>query len=302
MPLDSIAPVRNLPRGGAAVRGAGQRAPCRAATPTAALAVLALLAAAPLARAPRRPAAVLALLLAEAAAASALGLRAEQIWPLYPATTLLIAAVAAARTPRTGCAAALTALAVQETVLQVDLFRDGGRSRVFAPGFLGLTACLALLVLMAWSAGAYVRQRRAYGEALRAHAAAQAVTAERLRIARELHDMAAHSIGVVAIQAGAARRILDSEPERARDALSTIESTSRDTLRGLRSMLGLLRRMDPQPPPVAATHHSRDLPTSTVWSRRRRTPGSTWRYTAGAYPAHCPRPSTGPRSGSSRSR
>ncbi|MGW8366137.1 sensor histidine kinase [Streptomyces wedmorensis] len=217
----------------------------------ASLAGVALVAAAPLAWARRRPAAVLAFLLAEAAAASALGMRAEQIWPLYPATALLVTAVAAARTPRTGCAAALATLAVQETVLQVDLFRDGGRPRVFAPGFLGLTACLALLVLLAWSAGVYVRQRRAYGEALRAHSTAQALTAERLRIARELHDMVAHSIGVVAIQAGAARRVLDTEPERARDALAAIETTGRDTLRGLRSMLDLLRRTDPGPAPMA---------------------------------------------------
>ncbi|MCX4546463.1 histidine kinase [Streptomyces sp. NBC_01565] len=215
------------------------------------LAVLALLAAAPLTWAPRWPAIVLVFLLAEAAAASGLGIRAEQIWPLYPATTLLVAVIAAARTARTGCVAALATLAVQETVLQLDLFRDGGAPRVFAAGFIGLTACLALLVLLAWSAGAYVRQRRAYGEALRAHAAAQAVTAERLRIARELHDMVAHSIGVVAIQAGAAQRVLDSEPERVREALTAIETTGRDTLRGLRSMLDLLRRTDAQTSPGA---------------------------------------------------
>ncbi|MFE7394892.1 sensor histidine kinase [Streptomyces sp. NPDC057582] len=211
------------------------------------LAAAALVVAAPLAWARRWPVAVLGNLLAEAVAASALGLGAQQTWPLLPATVLLVAAVAAARPARTALVAALAALAVQETVLQVDLHRDGGWSRVLAPGFLGLTACLALLVLLAWPTGMYVRQRRAYGQALRAHAAAQAVTAERLRIARELHDMVAHGIGVVAIQAGAARRVLDSEPKQAWDALTAIETTGRETLRGLRAMLDVLRRTDPEP-------------------------------------------------------
>ncbi|WP_405922353.1 sensor histidine kinase [Streptomyces sp. NBC_00122] len=213
----------------------------------AVLAAASLVVAAPLAWARRWPVAVLGTLLVEAVTASALRLRAEQTWPLLAATVLLVAAVAAARPARTALVAALAALAVQETVLQVDFHRDGGWSRVLAPGFLGLTACLALLVLLAWPAGTYVHQRRAYDEALRAHAAEQAVTAERLRIARELHDMVAHGIGVVSIQAGAARRVLDSEPEQARDALTAIESTGRETLRGLRTMLDILRRTDQEP-------------------------------------------------------
>ncbi|WP_412077478.1 sensor histidine kinase [Streptomyces xanthophaeus] len=211
------------------------------------LAAATVVMAAPLAAARSRPSAALALLLAEAAAASVLGLRAEQVWPLFAVTGLLLAAVAATRTPRAGLAAAFATVAVQETVLQVDLFRDGGWARVLAPGFLGLTACLALLALLAWLSGTYVRQRRAYGEALRAQAAAQAVTAERLRIARELHDMVAHSIGVIAIQAGAGSRVIDSEPELARGALTAIETTSRETLCGLRTMLDVLRRTEPKP-------------------------------------------------------
>ncbi|MFE6835356.1 sensor histidine kinase [Streptomyces sp. NPDC057705] len=217
----------------------------------AGLAAATVVMAAPLAVARRRPSAALALLLAEAVAAAVLGLRAEQIWPLFPVTGLLVVAVAATRTPRAGLAAASATVGVQETYLQVDLFREGGWARVLAPGFLGVTACLALLVLLAWLTGTYVRQRRAYGEVLRAHAAARAVTAERLRIARELHDMVAHSIGVIAIQAGAGRRVIDSEPEGARGALTVIETTSRETLRGLRTMLDVLRRTDPQPASAA---------------------------------------------------
>lgn len=77
----------------------------------------------------------------------------------------------------------------------------------------------------------------------------RAVTDERLRIARELHDMVAHSIGVIALQAGAARRVIDTQPERARDVPGEIEAAGRKTLSGLRRMLGALRSPEPALPP-----------------------------------------------------
>ncbi|KQV17121.1 sensor histidine kinase [Kitasatospora sp. Root107] len=214
-----------------------------------ALALLTFAMAAPLAWARRQPRLVLAVLLIQVAGAPVLGLRAEQIWPLLPAGHLLVGLVAATWTPRATLAAAGGTLAVQETVLQLGLFRDGGWARVLAPGYLGLTACLALAVLFAWLTGTSVRQRREYGEALRAQTSAQAVTAERLRIARELHDMVAHSIGVIAIQAGAGSRVIGSDPELAHSSLQAIEATSRDTLRGLRQLLDLLRQADPEREP-----------------------------------------------------
>jgi signal transduction histidine kinase len=93
-------------------------------------------------------------------------------------------------------------------------------------------------------AGSLIRQRREHAVALRAQAVSDAVTAERLRIARELHDMVAHSIGIVALQAGAARRVIETQPARARDALGEVENASRETLSGLRRMLGALRQAD----------------------------------------------------------
>jgi signal transduction histidine kinase len=103
---------------------------------------------------------------------------------------------------------------------------------------------LVLVNTVAWAFGLLLRQRRAYGARLRTQAAEQAVTEERLRIARELHDMVAHSIGIIAIQAGAARRCIRTQPEGAQNSLSVIETTSRETLAGLRRMLGALRRAD----------------------------------------------------------
>lgn len=64
--------------------------------------------------------------------------------------------------------------------------------------------------------------------------------------------MIAHSIGVIAIQAGVGRRVIDTQPDEARNALATIEDTSRETLAGLRRTLGALRRTEPGPGAEAA--------------------------------------------------
>jgi signal transduction histidine kinase len=119
------------------------------------------------------------------------------------------------------------------------------------------TWVLPLTVVVAWMVGSSIRQRHDYGAALRAQAAASAVTAERLEIARELHDMVAHSIGIIAIQSGAGSRVIDTQPEQARSALAAIETTSRDALAGLRRMLVALR--DPAADAVDRSLGLRDL-------------------------------------------
>jgi signal transduction histidine kinase len=111
---------------------------------------------------------------------------------------------------------------------------------------------VALVTIIAWLIGHSIRQAQARAELLRAQAAAQTVMAERLRIARELHDIVAHSIGIIAIQAGAGRRVFDARPAEARDALAAIEATSRETLSGLRRMMTGLRRAEPGPGPGQA--------------------------------------------------
>src|SRR5262249_47000113 len=87
-----------------------------------------------------------------------------------------------------------------------------------------------LAVTTAWMIGNTIRERRQYAEELRVQAEARAVTAERLRIAREVHDLVAHSISVIAIQAGMGSRVMDTQPTEARKALDTIEMASRETL------------------------------------------------------------------------
>jgi signal transduction histidine kinase len=121
-----------------------------------------------------------------------------------------------------------------------------------APHFGLELLVLAAVTVISWLIGNSIRQSRTHAEALRAQAEAQAATAERLRIARELHDMVAHSIGIIAIQAGAGRRVIGTQPAEAHNALAAIETTSRETLAGLRRMLGALRRADPGDEPGPA--------------------------------------------------
>jgi signal transduction histidine kinase len=85
-----------------------------------------------------------------------------------------------------------------------------------------------------WVLGASIRRRRD-------ELARQAVAAERLRIARELHDVVAHSMSVVAVQSGVAIHLLDADSEQARESLAVIASSSRRALDELRRLLQVLR-------------------------------------------------------------
>jgi signal transduction histidine kinase len=106
----------------------------------------------------------------------------------------------------------------------------------------------------AWLLGDYLRTRRAYVAQLEDRAARLererdqdrqlAADQERSRIARELHDVVAHDVSVIAIQAGAARTIQASQPQAAAQALALIETTARRTLVELSQLLGVLRKSD----------------------------------------------------------
>ncbi|MEV5570861.1 sensor histidine kinase [Spirillospora sp. NPDC052269] len=125
------------------------------------------------------------------------------------------------------------------------------------------------LFVTVWTVGFAVGQHRAYTEnLLRQQAARQAeqivrqaeraeaerhkarrqVTEERIRIARELHDVVAHSMSVITVQAGFGHLVIDDRPAEARTALGIIESTGRETLGEMRRLLGLLREDDPGGP------------------------------------------------------
>jgi signal transduction histidine kinase len=107
------------------------------------------------------------------------------------------------------------------------------------------------LVGVAWAAGNAFRRHGARERALEARAASLerereekvrlAAAEERARIARELHDVVAHSVSVMVVQVGGARGILDSEPETARETLFSVERAGRQALAEMRRMLGILR-------------------------------------------------------------
>ncbi|MEV4379204.1 sensor histidine kinase [Streptosporangium sp. NPDC049644] len=93
----------------------------------------------------------------------------------------------------------------------------------------------------AWIAGRVVRERRAHAMRSAEQLADRAVTEERLRIARELHDVVAHSMSLIAVKAGIANHVAAARPEEAADALRVIEATSRSALTEMRRLLGVLR-------------------------------------------------------------
>jgi signal transduction histidine kinase len=115
----------------------------------------------------------------------------------------------------------------------------------------------ALIVLGALVVGQALAESRARANARAAEAheaeAQRRLAEERLRIARELHDVVSHSISMINVQAGVAVHVMDERPEEARAALVAIKNVSRDALRDLRSILGLLRQTDDAEPrsPVA---------------------------------------------------
>jgi signal transduction histidine kinase len=119
-----------------------------------------------------------------------------------------------------------------------------------------------LLVLFGVAEMARARQERAIATAhSRAEEARRQASEERVRIARELHDVLAHNISLINVQAGTALHLMDNQPERARSALSAIKDVSKETLVELRAVLGLLRQVDEDVPraPAPSVSHLDDV-------------------------------------------
>ncbi|GHH71149.1 two-component sensor histidine kinase [Streptosporangium violaceochromogenes] len=186
----------------------------------------------------RRP---LAMLVLNGAAGVTLAALGHAAWPLLPATLVLVGTVAAHR----GLALSLCALAWGLACHAVSASLTGGA------GDWRAHLLTVVLTATAWVVGRSSRLRRAYLAELRDRAerverAREADTRaaraeERSRIARELHDVVAHHVSVMTVQASAARRVLASDPDGAGEALSAIEETGRAAMAEMRNLVGVLR-------------------------------------------------------------
>ncbi len=163
-------------------------------------------------------------------------------------------------------------------------------------GNIAITVFQAVPFALAWVLGDSIRTRRAYFAQLEERAArlekereAQskvAVAAERARIARELHDVVAHNVSVMVVQADGAAYVLDAAPDQAKNALETISSTGRQALAEMRRLLGVLRTGEHQEAgeyvPQPGCSRSR-ISSSSAGS-----PGCPWTSRSRAPRASCP--------------
>ncbi len=180
------------------------------------------------------------------------------LWTAAPVVTAYT--VATLRPTRAVVGAVLAAVgieAVGATVGASALVKD----QLGAPAGLGevgvvvealaLVASAVLINGVSAAVGSWVALRRAHDRDARARAAEgvehqatltrAAVAAERTRMARELHDVAAHHLTGLVVQAGAAERLVDGDPERAKESLRSVRAQGRETLDALRSIVGILR-------------------------------------------------------------
>jgi signal transduction histidine kinase len=160
---------------------------------------------------------------------------------VYPALWT-VALTVPRRQARLAAAATALAAAASELFLYGDTMFDGEP----------LYAAVTVFAAMWW--GESVRARRAYVAELRDRAeraertreeeARRRVDEERMRIARELHDVVSHTIGVISVQAGVAAHLLPRRPDKAADSLAAIRQASDEALGELHAMLGVLRERD----------------------------------------------------------
>lgn len=181
-----------------------------------------------------------------------LGIRAEAQF-CDVALLVILYTVAASDVPRRLSRLALGAGLLGSPLYFLRFGVDKGTSTVDS---LLFTLFMVVPFALAWVLGDSLRTRRAYyaqlierNQRLEKEREAQskvAVAAERARIARELHDVVAHNVSVMVVQADGAAYVMDVAPEQAKEALQTISGTGRQALAEMRRLLGVLRTGEPQ--------------------------------------------------------
>jgi signal transduction histidine kinase len=193
----------------------------------------------------RSPAVVLAVVMASNVLYFGLG------YPYGPAWLALIVAFWTAvtgGTRRVAWATAVVGLAAYFTLAALL-----GRAEPATPLSIAAHLGWLLLVLVAAEVATAGRQRRQAAERTRAEEARRRAGEERMRIARELHDVLAHNISLINVQAGVALHLMDEQPGQSRTALVAIKQASNDALGELRSVLDVLRQGDEAPPRAPAS-------------------------------------------------
>ncbi|MFD5111550.1 sensor histidine kinase [Streptomyces sp. NPDC058391] len=173
-----------------------------------------------------------------------------QVNPADFAMLVVIYTVAAQGGPRWASMLGLVGGLLAAPISQVRWHVEGAGTA----GRIFFTAVMSVPFVLAWVLGDSMRTRRAYFDQLEERAtrlekereaqAKVAVAAERARIARELHDVVAHNVSVMVVQADGAAYVLDAAPDQAKQALETISSTGRQALAEMRRLLGVLRTGD----------------------------------------------------------
>jgi len=209
--------------------------------PGAVSVVTGVLVAAPLAVRRLRPLTVLTGIIGVSAVAMLVGIIPDYAAvPVFLAIACALYTVAVQRPRRVSVPALIGSLAAG-TALFVGLIVTG-QDDATGPAEIGFVGSL---VTAAWVLGRAARERRAHAARAARHQTEQAVIDERLRIARELHDIVAHSMTLIAVKAAVGNHVAQAKPEEARDALRVIEATSRSALAEIRRALGILRDGSP---------------------------------------------------------
>jgi signal transduction histidine kinase len=194
----------------------------------------------------RSPALVLGVVMAASVLYFALG------YPYGPAWLALIVAIWTAVTGGARRAAWVTAFVGLAAYFVLAAVFDRGAPVASVPAVLAHLGWL-LVVLAAAEVAPACRQRRQAAERTRAEEARRRAGEERMRIARELHDVLAHNISLINVQAGVALHLMDEQPGQSRSALVAIKQASNDALGELRSVLDVLRQGDEAPPRTPAS-------------------------------------------------
>lgn len=192
----------------------------------------------------RAPEKTLLLMLALGLAQLALNVQSN---PADFAMLVIIYTVASEGGPRWASRLALIGGLLAAPVSQVRWPEEG----ISVASRVAVAIVMSVPFALAWVLGDSVRTRRAYFDQLEERAsrlekereaqAKVAVAAERARIARELHDVVAHNVSVMVVQADGAAYVLNAAPDQAKQALETISSTGRQALAEMRRLLGVLR-------------------------------------------------------------